>query len=544
MMRAYIRLGLLVAAVGAMLVAGAGMGASPATTERVSVDSAGSEANSLSVSPAISADARYVAFQSEASNLVAGDTNGVGDVFVHDRQTGITERVSVDSAGSEGNVSSTLPAISADGRYIAFESMASNLVAADTNGIEDIFVHDRQTGVTERVSVDSAGSEVNGPSYDPAISADGRYVAFPSDASNLVPGDTKTCTTWLNPGQCRDVFVHDRQTGVTQRLSVDSAGNEGDGHSQEPAISADGRYVAFSSIASNLAPGDADDYIDVFVHDRDTDGDGIFDEAGAIATELVKAEGHGHTLHPAISADGRYIALFSELAGSMSCQPPGYGTGEGYEGCSDVFVHDRQMGVTERVSVSSSGSLGNGHSQAPSISSDGRYVAFDSYASNLMPDDTRDRDIFVHDRQTGVTEQVSVDSAGNQANNDSYYPAISGDGRYVAFGSIASNLVLDDTNDVQDIFVHDRGEAPAPTPTPTQGHLTVCPEARKWAISVWDGPSGTATGDALTTCADVSIDAVYWLDPATQRWWRYFPGLDISDLLTLDAHQPIIVRGR
>jgi Tol biopolymer transport system component len=268
------------------------------------------------------------------------------------------------------------------------------------------------------------------------------------------------------------------------RISVDSAGTEGNGGSGGPAISADGRYVVFSSSAANIVAGDTN-------NSCDTNYDGVY-----------------------------------------------------MDNCPDVFVRDRQTGVTERVSVSSAGSLGNGHSQAPSISSDGRYVAFDSYASNLMPDDTRDRDIFVHDRQTGVTEQVSVDSAGNQANNDSYYPAISGDGRYVAFGSIASNLVLDDTNDVQDVFVHDRGEAPAPTPTPTQGHLTVCPEAGKWAISVWDGPSGTATGDALTTCADVSIGAVYWLDPATQRWWRYFPGLDISDLLTLDAHQPIIVRGR
>jgi Tol biopolymer transport system component len=526
-----------------MLFGGDAAGASRGVTERVSVGSAGVQANGDSYAFAISADGRYIAFDSMASNLVAADTNDASDVFVHDRQTGVTQRVSVDSAGNEGNGSSTLPAISADGRYIAFDSMASNLVAADTNDASDVFVHDRQTGVTERVSVDSAGREGDYDSLDSTISGDGRYVAFSSDASNLVPGDTKTCTTWLNPRQCRDVFVHDRQTGVTQRVSVDSAGGEANGPSYDAAISGDGRYVAFSSIASNLVEGDTNGYADVFVHDRDTDGDGVLDKAGAIATTRL-AMGHGHTLHPAISADGHYVAFYSELAGSMSCQPPGYGTGEGYEGCSEVFVHDRDTdgdGIFDEAAATATTpvAMGNGDSQHPAISADGRYVAFDSYASNLAAGDTRDRDAFVRDRQTGVTEQASVDSAGNQGNGESSCPAISADGRYVAFSSQASNLVQGDTNNSQDVFVHDRGAAP------TTARLTVCPSAGKWAISVWDGPGGTATGDALATCADPSIDAAYWLDPTSQLWWRYFPGLlDISNLLTLGALQPIIVRGR
>jgi Tol biopolymer transport system component len=538
-MRAYIRLGLLVAVVGALLVASAGTGASPGITTRVSVDSAGNQGDDASYSPAISADGRYVAFGSKASNLVPGDTNGTYDVFVHDRHTGVTERVSVDSAGNEGNDQSWGPAISTDGRYVAFGSWASNLVPGDTNGTYDVFVHDRHTGITERVSVDTAGVQANDQSGSPAISADGRYVAFHSWASNLVADDTNTCETWPKPGQCPDVFVHDRQTGITERVSVDSAGNQGNGRSGGPAMSADGRYVAFSSRASNLVADDTNGAWDAFVHDRDTG-----------ATRRVSVDSSGKQWNrssggSAMSADGRYVALYSEFAGPISCLPPGYGPGEGYEGCSEVFVHDRQTGTTEWVSVDSGGSPGNGHSQAPAISADGRCVAFDSYASNLVPGDTRDRDIFVHDRQTGVTEQVSVDSAGVQGNDDSWAPAISADGRYVAFLSDASNLVPDDTNDSPDVFVRDRGEAPAPVPTPTPGRLTVCPSAGKWAISVWDGPSGTATGDALTTCADVSIDAVYWLDPATQLWWRYFPELlDISNLLTLDALQPIIIRGR
>ncbi len=221
------------------------------TTTRVSVDSAGGQANdfsgaapSISVDTSISADGRFVVFQSDATNLVAGDTNGASDVFVHDRQTGTTTRVSVDSAGHEATglyPASGDPAISADGRFVAFDSNATNLVAGDTNSAYDIFVHDRQTGTTTRVSVDSAGNQANG--YDPSLSADGRFVAFTSGASNLVAGDTNGAS---------DVFVHDRQTGTTTRVSVDSAGWQAYSFSHLPSISADGRFVAFASNATNL----------------------------------------------------------------------------------------------------------------------------------------------------------------------------------------------------------------------------------------------------------------------------------------------------
>jgi len=232
--------------------------AMPGNTIRVSVASDGTQSNHDSYNPSISADGRFVAFESEATNLVSGDTNNFRDIFVHDRQTGQTTRVSVASDGTQANGHSFDPSISADGRYVAFISLASNLVSGDTNDHQDIFVHDRQTGQTTRVSVASDGTQANDHSFDPSISADGRYVAFISFASNLVGGDTEPpilpSTTSLpnNPasqgrGVSSQVFVHDRQTGATTLVSVAIDGSEGNGHSEEVSISADGRYVAFRS---------------------------------------------------------------------------------------------------------------------------------------------------------------------------------------------------------------------------------------------------------------------------------------------------------
>jgi len=447
----------VILATGAVCVVVVGPGASavPGTTERVSVDSAGNQGNNNiwglgSDLAAISADGRFVAFQSVCTNLVPSDTNDWEDTFVHDRLTGSTERVSVDSAGNQGNsvqaypITRASPALSADGRYVAFLSLSSNLVPGDTNGVGDVFVRDRQTGVTQRVSVASDGNQSDRSSLSAAISADGRYVAFQSGAYNLVPGDTS--------GN-QHVFVHDRQTGITERVSVDSEGNAGHGGSWPPpdpsvSISADGRFVAFASEFTNLVQGDANGRADVFVHDRKTG-----------TTERVSVDSSGgegdwfEAVTPAISADGRYVAFAAPWD-------------NGYPG--DMWVHDRQTGATEMVSVDSAGNPGNWGSEWPAISADGRFVAFQTDANNLVPGDTSyDADIFVHDRQTGVTERVSVDSAGNQANHWSYRPAISADGRFVAFESRASNLVPGDTNGVWDVFVRDRFAGPTPTPTPT-----------------------------------------------------------------------------
>jgi archaellum component FlaF (FlaF/FlaG flagellin family) len=425
--------------------------ASPGDTTLVSVDSAGNQGNGTSSAPALNADGRYVAFVSDASNLVPGDTNGLYDAFVRDRQAGTTERVSVDSAGNESNGSSGPISISADGRYVAFSSTASNLVPDDTNGTTDVFVHDLQTGATERVSVDSAGNE--GDSYSntagftaAALSADGRFVVFGSDSDNLVSGDTNGQT---------DAFVHDRQTGSTERVSVDGSGNEGNSGSVDPAISPDGRYVGFGSYATNLSDG-TDGFGDLFVHDRQTGATQQIDlTPGGASAGSCGGVGTGCNVG-SFSADNRYVAFWSRSPNLV----PRDNNDE------DAFVRDLQTGATERVSVDSAGNQasGFGHLQGASISADGRYVAFKSQTPFLVPDDTTNSswDAFVHDRQTGVTERVDVDSAGNPPDGFAADPVMSADGHYVAFDSNATNLVAGDTNGVYDIFLHELGEAPPP----------------------------------------------------------------------------------
>ena len=424
--------------------------AMPGNTTRVSVASDGTQSNHDSYNPSISADGRFVAFESEATNLVSGDTNNFRDIFVHDRQTGQTTRVSVASDGTQSNQHSYNPSISADGRYVAFESEATNLVSGDTNNHQDIFVHDRQTGQTTRVSVASDGTQANDYSYNPSISADGRYVAFISYASNLVGGDTEPptqpSTTSLpnNPaskvtGGVSQVFVHDRQTGATTLVSVAIDGSEGSG--EEVSISADGRYVAFRSWDSNLVNGDTNNLPDIFVRDLQTN------QTTRVSVASDGTQANNFSFEPSISADGRYVAFMSWADNLVSGDT---------NGDWDIFVHDRQTGATIRVSVATGGGQAAGRSQSPSISADGRYVAFASSASNLVSGDTNNHpDIFVHDRQTGVTTRVSVASDGTQTYVSSFDPSISADGRYVAFGSGADNLVSGDTNGRFDIFVRE-----------------------------------------------------------------------------------------
>lgn len=227
----------------------------------VSKASDGTQGNSASTSPSLSADGQYVAFVSGAANLVSGDTNGAADIFVRDRIGSQTTRVSVASNGAQGNgASSGYPSISADGRYVAFVSSASNLVPADTNGVNDVFLHDRITGQTTRVSKASGGTQGNGESGDfLSISGSGRYVAFASAANNLVPGDTNAV---------QDIFIHDRLSNLTTRVSVTAEGMEANQGSNFPSISFDGRYVEFTSLADNLVTGDTNQQEDIFVHDR------------------------------------------------------------------------------------------------------------------------------------------------------------------------------------------------------------------------------------------------------------------------------------
>ncbi len=265
-------------------------------TNRVSVSSEGDQGNGGSYGGMLSADGQYAAFASYASNLVPRDTNGYWDIFVHDRESGETRRVSVSSGGEEANGYCNYPAISDNGRYVAFGSAASNLVSGDTNGHWDVFVHDRETGQTTRVSVDSGGLQGNSVSAYPSVSAGGRYVAFESDAANLISGDTNNKS---------DVFVHDRQTGATTRVSISTAGAQGDSYSMEPCISADGLRVAFESFASNLVAGDTNGATDVFVHDRHTG------ETWRASVSSAGVQGNSTSDRVAISADGRCVSFAS-----------------------------------------------------------------------------------------------------------------------------------------------------------------------------------------------------------------------------------------
>jgi Tol biopolymer transport system component len=422
-------------------------------TKLVSVSSKGVR-GSNSVDPSLSADGRFVAFRSFANNLVPGDTNGDHDIFVRDRQAGRTERVSVSSKGVQGNAQSLYPSLSADGRFVAFYSDASNLVPGDTNGTVfggDTFVRDRRTGRTQRVSIGPGGVQGDEASlFAVAISAGGRFVAFNSGASNLVRRDTNGFP---------DVFIRDLRAGRTELVSVSSNGVQGDGSSggfRGVTLSAAGRFVAFSSDATNLVPGDTNGFPDVFVRDRRTSTT----ERVSVGPSGVQGNGESGSsrdgpirsvlgLAVAISAGGRFVAFESDASNLVPRDTNGF---------RDVFVRDRRTGKTVRVSVGPDGVQGNGDSGSDgvAISPGGHFVAFSSNAANLVPGDTnRLKDVFVHDRRTGRSQRVSVRSRGRQGNGESGGPSLSAEGRFVAFYSGAPNLVPGDDR-AEDVFVRTR----------------------------------------------------------------------------------------
>ncbi|MBF0124962.1 MAG: DUF4347 domain-containing protein, partial [Magnetococcales bacterium] len=512
-------------------------------TSRISVASSGAQGNGPSWNPYLSADGRFVAFHSDATNLVSGDTNGVSDVFIRDSATGITSRVSVSSAGTQSNGGSNGASISADGRFVTFISSASNLVSGDTNGAADVFIYNTVTKQTEIISVSASGIPGNGGSSSAVISADGRFVVLSSSASNLVSGDSNNSSdvfivalsgvsvtpynldladaddNGVNSDNVTDrisgltisgnggmsgstlVLFDDRDndwsidsgealvtTSVTgaswsadvslaigmhairatqtdstgnssaasaalnldivaggvssqisiQRVSVASDGTQGNGPSDVPRITADGRFVVFCSNANNLVSGDTNDALDVFVHDRVT----------GTTNRIPAANNNGNFSQPSISADGRYVAFVSDASNLVPSDTNGAG---------DVFIYDRTNQTTQRVSIASNGTQGNSSSYNAAISADGQFVTFTSAASNLVSGDTNNcPDIFVYDRTKSTTTRVSIASNVVQGNSDSSGPSISADGRYVAFSSYSSIWFSDDANHSPDVFVHDR----------------------------------------------------------------------------------------
>jgi Tol biopolymer transport system component len=428
-------------------------------TARVSLSSAGGEADGLSVfTPSLSADGRFIVFTSAASGLAAGDDNAAWDVFLRDRDadedgrfdepnavaTFLVSRALDGTSGSgtsrTGGSSQSARSISADGRYVVFDSTAADLVAGDT-ATRDVFLWDRVSGTITKVA--PAGVVPNDASYQPAISADGRYVAYVSQATNLVAPDNNSGTA--------DIYVWDRQTSGVVRVNVSSAGAQAATYASEnPALSADGRYVVFESRAANLVTGDTNAAVDIFRHDRDADGDGAFDEPGSIATiraslTWLGAQAAGGSDSPCLSDDGRYVGFRS--------LDPNFVPGD-TNGLYDIFVRDVSAAAIQRASVGTGGTQANGESLTPALSADGHYVAFASLAYNLsLDDDNFAFDMFVHDRIAGRTILVSRSSSGALGNGNCAYAGFDGANRVLAFVSEASNLAGGDYNLQPDVFI-------------------------------------------------------------------------------------------
>lgn len=395
----------------------------------------GTPDNAGSLQASVTADGRFVAFASWASNLIPQDENSTKDIFLHDRLSGENTLVSVSSTETQGDDQSYAPDVSSNGRYITFFSAATNLVANDTNDGFDVFVRDRTLQSTQRVSVASYSTQANDWSYDPVISRDGRYIAFTSTATNLIAGDTNNRD---------DVFLRDLSTFTTTRVSVSSDETQGNGESTHPSISDDGRYIVFASRASSLVSGDSNGLTDIFV--RDT----ALGTTARLSVASIGTQANGGSSNAYISRDGRHVVFMSDASNLIP---------DDTNGVTDTFVHELATGTTTRVSVASDGTQANGASLfKTAISDDGRYVTFQSSATNLVSGDTNDRDdIFWVDIETGFVERVSVASDGTQADGSSQSPDISGDGQVVVFTSYAKNLVPEDSDFREDVYAHDIG---------------------------------------------------------------------------------------
>jgi Tol biopolymer transport system component len=398
---------LVLAAVVALAPSAAAAPPSDAMLYRVTVALGDGVPDGSSSSPSLSADGRFVAFTSAASNLVPDDTNALPDVFVHDRLEGVTVRVSVDGRGREADGASGEAVISSDGRSVAFTSSATNLVEADTNEAADVFVHDLDSGITELVSAAEDGVQSSDPSGAPSISADGRTIAFVSgaglDADHAGGG----------------VFVRDRAARSTTWIA------EG----VRPAISGDGRWVAFVSDHA------------VHLHDRDTG------TTERVAVDAAGAPANADSDWPAISADGRTIAFHSLATNLVPDAHAGW----------DVYVHEIGTRRTDLVSVDSGGTPANASSFFPRLSADGSLVAFTSIAGNLARegDDSEDHawSLYVRDLTAATTWRLPLSTGVPE---DTYDHAVSADGRSIVFASLAPDPASfdDPAQGVWEIFVY------------------------------------------------------------------------------------------
>lgn len=413
---------------------------------RASLSSSGTEGSGFSYQPSIAANGRYVAFVSDAANLVPGDTNGVGDVFVRDLVLGATTRVSVGPGGVQANGHSRGPALSADGRFVVFESNATNLDPADTTSILDVFLHDRTTGTTSLLSKNVIGVPGNDLSAAARISGDGRYVVFHSRASNLVANDTNSND---------DVFLVDRTLGTIERASISSGGLQADSHCWNPDVDDTGRFVVFDSAAGNLAAGDTNGMSDVFLRDR------LTHTTTRISVDRLGRQVNGGSEGARLSGTGLAISFTSWAstlvqgdannapdvfvwrgAGTLECasltlaRVPGNGgnwnaaiskagdcvvfessstdlVGDDFNQRLDVFVRDLAQGKTFLVSCNQGGAFGNGDSRFAAITGDGRHVVFSSDSGNLVPGDAnRSADVFLCDTRPTCSASATIFGAG------------------------------------------------------------------------------------------------------------------------------------
>lgn len=399
-------------------------------TSRISVDSNGAEAGANSYEPSISNDGRYTAYYSDATDLVASDTNGTADVFLYDSVTETTARVSVGAGGAQADGASYSPSISGDGRYVAYVSDATDLVVGDTNGSADIFLYDTVTETTARVSVDSGGSEADIGSNSVSISDNGRYITYHSDATNLVVGDGNGAT---------DIFLYDTVAETTTRVSVDSGGTEGGASSYYPAISGDGQFITYTSDSTNLVASDTNFTTDIFLYNVSTQA------TTRVSVVTGGFQSNGSSMSPSISTDGRYITYYSDASN----------LGGDTNGTFDIFLFDTNTTTTTMVSVDPNGVHSDGASYDPVISDDGKYIAYQSDGANLVNNDYNGlSDIYVYEVDTARTMRISLDPDRNEVyDGSSSIATISSDGKYIAYQSDSSSLILDDTNAASDIFL-------------------------------------------------------------------------------------------
>ena len=406
-------------------------------TTLATVSPHGRPANAASYdNPALSRHGRYVAFSSDATNLVGRDTNRAVDIFVRDRRTKTTRRVSVGGSGRQGNGDSIWPSMSANGRFVAFTSTATNLVRGDTNGVSDVFVRDRWERRTVRISRSWSGSQSSEPSYDVVLSADGHHAVFVSEAQDLVRDDTNGVT---------DVFVRNLQTGTTTRVSEGNDGEQADARSFGRAISPGGRYVAFVSGATNLVADDTNEEYDVFLRDL-SEQRTVRVSVGPDGRQADAGDPMGTGMPQAVSNGGRYV-LFDHDATTLVDGDTNFRY--------DVFLRDVTAGTTRRLSVAPDGSELAQDSFARGMDGDARKVLFSTYNELVAGDTNFALDVFVLGLRTGRPRLVSVATNGRPGNDDSGPAAISADGRHVAFLSHSSNLVPVDRNRESDMFVRD-----------------------------------------------------------------------------------------